>query len=223
RLMSNEVRSAGGVDYTIKRGAAVNQRQLVGDMLAGEIARHSKIERALTVGDCAGEGDLAAGNRQGVAVAVVGNGCEDLAACAEGLIELAGAGVAGDREVKGGIVAAAPAQDDFVITLHGQRVTDVIGAREIGRGDSAGAETLVKRAVRVITRHSEIVVLGGGGIAAQNDPAITEKADAKGECFAAADRRLGHSSVAKRGVERAVRVVAGEHESTAAAGVVGAA
>src|SRR5882762_7571748 len=86
-----------------------------------------------------------------------------------------------------------------------------------------GAETLVKRAVRIVTRDSKIVVLGGGGIAAQNDPAITEKADTEGECFASADRRLSHSSVAKRAVERAVRVVAGKHESTAAAGVVGAA
>src|SRR5439155_6580199 len=135
---------------------------------------------------------------------------------------LSGAGVAGDSEVEGRIVAAAPAEDDFVIALHGQRVSDVIDAREIGRGDSAASETLVERAIRIVTRHSKIVVLGGGGIAAQNDPAITEKADAEGECFAAADRRLSHSSVAKRAVERAVRVVAGKHESTAAAGVVGA-
>src|SRR6266480_1225026 len=138
---------------------------------AGEIARCAEVERALAVGDCAREGDLAAGNRQGVAVAVVGNGSEDLASCAERLIELAGAGVAGDSEVEAGIVAAASSEDDFVVTLHGQRVSDVIGAaREIGRGDSAGAESLVKRAV-----------------------------------------------------ERAVRIVAGDHESIAAAGVVGAA
>src|SRR6266480_70123 len=191
---------------------------------AGEIARCAEVERALAVGDCAREGDLAAGNRQGVAVAVVGNGSEDLAACAERLIELAGAGVAGDREVKGGIVAATPAEDDFVITLHGQRVSDVIGAaRKIGRGDSAGAESLVERAVRIVARDGEIVVLNGGGVAAHNDPAIAEKADAEGKCVAAADRRLSHSSVAKRAVERAVRIVTGDHESTAAAGVVGAA
>src|SRR5436305_12830542 len=127
--------------------------------LAGEIARCAEVERALAVGDCAREGDLAAGNRQGVAVAVVGNGSDDLAACAERLIELAGAGVAGDSEVEAGIVPAAPAEDDFVITLHGQRIGNVVGAPgEIGRGDAAVAETLVERAVRVIARHREIVI-----------------------------------------------------------------
>src|SRR5204862_2860441 len=77
--------------------------------------------------------------------------------------------------------------------------------------------------VRIVARDGEVVVLGGGGVAAQNYPAITEEADAEGKCFAAADRRLGHSSGAKAAVERAVRIVAGEHESIAATSIVGAA